>query len=143
MEKKYIIGYTTGVFDLFHVGHLNILRESKKYCDYLIVGVTTDEITKTMKGKHPVIPFEERIQIVENIKCVDLVKAKDKLSTSIAWKKNKFNLMFKGDDWKNTLKGQQLENELNPLGIEVIYLPYTKHTSSTILKVVLAKLLNK
>jgi len=140
MKKKSIIGYTTGVFDLFHVGHLNILKNAKKHCDYLIVGVTTDDITKTMKGKCPVIPFEERIQIVENIKFVDLAVAKDNLSNVAAFEKNKFNLMIKGDDWRNTPKGQVLENELNAFGIKVIYLPYTKHISSTLLKEVIMKL---
>lgn len=140
MKTNKIIGYTTGVFDLFHIGHLNILRSSKKYCDYLIVGVTTDEITKIMKGKYPVIPFEERKQIVESIKFVDLVVAKDSLSNIIAWEKNNFNVMIKGDDWKDTIKGQQLEKELDRISVNIIYLPYTKKTSSTFLKEVLAKL---
>jgi len=140
MNKKTIIGYTTGVFDLFHIGHLNIFINAKKYCDYLIVGVTTDEITKTVKNKYPVIPFEERIQIVRSIKFVDEAVAKDNLSFEYAWEKYKFNLMIKGDDWKDTSKGDKLEEELYKYNVKVIYLPYTKHTSSTLLKSILEKL---
>lgn len=134
MNKKYKIGYTTGVFDLFHVGHLNILRNAKALCEYLIVGVTTDEITMTMKQKMPVVPFAERLSIVENIKFVDQAVAKISLDNTEAWKQLHFDVMFKGDDWKGTDKGKKLEEDFAKYGVEIYYFPYTAHTSSTILK---------
>ncbi|MCY4778539.1 adenylyltransferase/cytidyltransferase family protein [Sphingobacterium sp. UT-1RO-CII-1] len=136
-----IIGYTTGVFDLFHMGHLNILRKAKEHCDYLIVGVTTDEIAFEMKRKAPVIPFEERLSIVANIKCVDQVVAKEEIDNVIAWKNLRFNVFFKGDDWKGTEKGNALEKSFNSLGVKVVYFPYTEGTSSTHLQEVLKKML--
>lgn len=135
-----IIGYTTGVFDLFHLGHLNILQKAKEHCDYLIVGVTTDEITTAMKGQLPVIPFEERMLIVENIKCVDRAVAKVEIDNLEAWKELQFNVFFKGDDWKGTEKGIRLENYFKKLGVKVVYFPYTEGTSSTYLKKVLKKI---
>lgn len=135
-----IIGYTTGVFDLFHLGHLNILQKAKEHCDYLIVGVTTDEITIEMKGQLPVIPFEERMLIVENIKCVDQAVAKVEIDNLEAWKQLQFNVFFKGDDWKGTEKGIRLEEYFKKLGVEVVYFPYTEGTSSTYLKTVLKKI---
>lgn len=140
MNKKLIIGYTSGVFDLFHIGHLNIIQNAKSICDYLIVGVTTDEITLLMKGKLPVIPFEERLQIVESIKYVDKAVAKKSTSNSDAWNELKFDIMIKGDDWKGTPKGNALENELKKLGVIVKYFPYTVETSSTILRDAIEKL---
>lgn len=136
---KIKIGYTTGVFDLFHIGHLNILKNAKKHCDYLVVGVTTDEVTKIMKGKNPVIPFEERIKIIENLKFVDKAVAKTTTDNLDAWKKLNFNIYFKGDDWKGTEKGKKLEKEFEPVGVKILYFPYTKGTSSTYLKNVLQK----
>lgn len=137
MKKKAIIGYTTGVFDLFHIGHLNILKNAKSLCDYLIVGVTTDEITLKMKGRLPIITFEERIQIVESIKFVDKAVPKTSTNTVEAWNQFTFDIMIKGDDWKNTKKGNDLEKELAKLGISVHYLPYTIETSSTIIRAAL------
>lgn len=142
-KEKKIIGYTTGVFDLFHIGHLNILKRAKENCDFLIVGVATDEITKDMKGMFPVVPFEERIKIVESIKYVDMVMPKDSLDNMIAWKRQKFDIYFKGDDWKNTEKGNQLESAFKEVGVEIFYFPYTKGTSSTHLKRVLRQLISK
>lgn len=140
-KKPRVIGYTTGVFDLFHIGHLNILKQAKEHCDYLIVGVTTDEITNRMKGKFPIIPFEERIKIVENIKCVDLVIAKESLDNLDVWNQLRFNVFFKGDDWKGTEKGVLIEKKFANVGVSVKYFPYTKGTSSTHLKKVLNKVL--
>ena len=100
--KKYKIGYTTGVFDLFHIGHLNILKRAKEQCDYLIVGVSTDELVKLYKNKTPVIPFNERVAIVEAIKYVDKVVTQTSMDKLVAWNELHFDAMFHGDDWKNS-----------------------------------------
>jgi glycerol-3-phosphate cytidylyltransferase len=140
MKKKPIIGYTTGVFDLFHIGHLNILRNAKSLCDYLIVGVTTDEVSLLMKGKLPVIPFEERFGIIESVKYVDKVVAKTSTNNIKAWQILKFDIMIKGDDWKGTKKGLELEQELATVGVLVKYLPYTQETSSSILRIAISNI---
>lgn len=133
------IGYTTGVFDLFHIGHLNLLRKAKSQCDYLIVGVSTDELV-SYKGKRSVIPFEERKEIVSAIKYVDEVVTQLEMDKLGAWKKYHFNVMFVGDDWKGTEKWNKIEKELKEVGAEVIYFPYTKGTSSTLINETLIKL---
>lgn len=140
MDKKYKIGYTTGVFDMFHVGHLNILKRAKEQCDYLIVGVSTDEVVETYKHKTPVIPFEERKAIVEAIKYVDKVVPQTTMDKYVAWEKEHFNAIFHGDDWKNSAMYNEMEKKLESVGVEFVYFPYTKGTSSTILK---EKLLNR
>lgn len=129
-----IIGYTTGVYDMFHIGHLNILRRAKEQCDYLIVGVSTDELVQHEKNKTPIISFEERCSIVEAIRYVDEVVPqfdKDKLG---AWEKYKFNKMFVGSDWKGTEAWNRFEEQFRPLGVEIIYLDHTDGISSTILR---------
>lgn len=134
------IGYTTGVFDMFHIGHLNILKRAKEQCDYLIVGVSTDELVQNYKNKTPIIPFEERKAIVEAIKYVDRVvpqKNRDKYS---AYEEYKFNVMFVGDDWKGKPLFEEVEKKFKEVGVEVVYFPYTKGTSSTILKEKLEKI---
>lgn len=139
MDRK-IVGYTTGVFDLFHIGHLNILKRAKENCDYLIVGVSTDELVEKYKNKRPVISYEERKAIVEAIKYVDEVVPqinRDKLS---AWEKYKFDRMFVGDDWKGSPLFNELESEFAKRDVEIVYFPYTKGTSSTYLKQVLDNL---
>lgn len=139
MEKKYKVGYTTGVFDMFHIGHLNILKKAKEQCDYLIVGISTDELVQKAKNKIPIIPFEERMEIVKSIKYVDMVVPqydKDKLK---AYMRYKFDVMFVGDDWKGSEIFSKCEKELSKYGSKVIYFPYTQGTSSTILR---EKLLN-
>ena len=98
MEKKYKIGYTTGVFDMFHIGHLNILRRAKEQCEYLIVGVTTDEVVQTYKHKTPVIPYEQRVAIVEAIRYVDAVVPQTSMDKMEAYEKLKFNAIFHGSD---------------------------------------------
>lgn len=131
-KKKYKIGYTTGVYDLFHLGHLNLLRKAKSQCDYLIVGVTVDELV-SYKHKKAVIPFEERIKIVEAIRYVDKAvpqKSMDKLS---AHDQYGFDALFVGDDWKNTDQWNQFEKQFADRGVNIIYFPYTKGTSSTII----------
>ena len=130
------IGYTTGVFDLFHIGHLNLLKNAKGLCDKLIVGVTTDELV-SYKNKKAVIPFEERIEIVRNIQFVDAVIPQDSMDKLEMWHKIKFDVMFVGDDWYNTDKWKDLEDKLKALGVKIIYFPYTKGTSSTLINSVL------
>jgi glycerol-3-phosphate cytidylyltransferase len=134
---KYNTGYTTGVFDLFHIGHLNILKNAKSQCNHLIVGVTTDELAEARKGKKPIIPFEERIEIVNSIQFVDSVVAQENMDKLMAWKVNKFNAMFVGSDWKGTDKWNKLEEEFKRVGVDINYFPYTKSTSSTLIREVL------
>lgn len=134
-----IVGYTTGVYDLFHIGHLNLLKNAKEHCDYLIVGVTTDELV-SYKNTKSVIPFEERIKIVEGLKYVDKVVAQSSMDKMAAWKKLKFDRMFVGDDWKGSEKWNKFEEEFAKVNVEIVYFPYTKGTSSTHLKKVLNKL---
>lgn len=134
MSKKYKIGYTTGVFDMFHIGHLNILKQAKEQCEYLIVGVSTDELVQQSKNKTPIIPYDERVEILKAIKYVDLVVPqynKDKIAAHDIYK---FDVMFVGDDWKGSELFNKCENELNKRGSCVVYFPYTKGTSSTILR---------
>lgn len=132
-----IIGYTTGVFDLFHIGHLNILKNAKAMCDKLIVGVTTDELLLSYKNKKSVIPFEERCEIIRNIKYVDAVIAQETMDKLDVWKKVKFDIMFVGDDWHNTDKWGKIENELSENDVRIVYFPYTKGTSSTLINEIL------
>jgi glycerol-3-phosphate cytidylyltransferase len=134
------IGYTTGVFDLFHIGHLNILSNAKKYCDYLIVGVTTDEEVMRIKNRMPIIPFKERLKIVEAIKFVDKAVPENNEDKIMAWKEYQFNIIFKGDDWKGTSKWLKYEEEFSKLNVQVKYFPYTEGTSSTTLRDVLSKI---
>ena len=126
------IGYTTGVFDLFHIGHLNILKRARLECDYLIVGITTDELAMSIKGEKPFIPFEERMEIVESIKFVDEVVPQTSYNKIEAWNKLKFDRMFVGDDWKGTKEWIQIEKDFGKYNVEIIYFSYTTHTSSTI-----------
>lgn len=130
MTKK-IIGYTTGVFDLFHIGHLNILKKAKLNCDYLIVGITTDELSELSKGKRPIIPFEERMEIISAIKYVDKVVPQFNYNKVEAWNNLKFDIMIVGDDWKGSDTWNALEKEFKKLGVKIIYFPYTKTISST------------
>ena len=128
------IGYAAGAFDLFHVGHLNILRHAKENCDLLIAGVVSDEVLKQVKGIEAVIPTAERVEIVRSVRYVDRVHVEtvpDKLDT---WREVGFTHFFKGDDWRDTPKGRRLEREFAEVGVEVVYFPYTVHTSSTALR---------
>ena len=134
-----IVGYTTGVFDLFHIGHLNILRRAKGKCDKLIVGVTTDELLNVYKNKTPIIPFEERIKIVESIKYVDEAVPQEDMDKLSHWEKLKFDVVFVGDDWQNTDKWNKIEEDFNKIGVNVIYFPYTEGTSSTLINDILVQ----
>ena len=131
------IGYTSGVYDMFHIGHLNVIKNAKEKCDYLIVGVSTDEVVKQNKNKTPIIPFLERFEIVKAIKYVDKVIPQErydvegKIQTVL---ENKINVMFVGSDWKNTEKWNNIEKELKKIGCDVVYLPHTDGVSSTLLR---------
>lgn len=140
MEKKYKVGYTTGVFDLFHIGHLNILKKSKELCDYLIVGVSTDELVQEYKNKTPMIPFSERVAIVEAIKYVDKVVPQTSMDKFKAWEELHFDVMFHGNDWKNSSLYNEIEEKFHSVGVAIEYFEYTKNTSSTKLQTAIAKL---
>jgi len=133
-----VIGYAPGAYDLFHIGHLNILKHAAENCDHLIAGVVSDEMLLLTKGRAPVIPLAERMEIVRNLRFVDDVHAEvvpDKIDT---WRQVGFDVIFKGDDWRGTPKGDRLERDFAEVGVEVRYFPYTMHTSSTILRKALA-----
>lgn len=131
--KKYKIGYTTGVFDMFHIGHLNILRKAKEQCDYLIVGVSTDEVVENYKHKKPIIPFADRVTIVEAIKYVDKVVPQTSMDKLEAWKELRFDALFHGTDWQNSDMYNKIEKELNSVGCDVVFIPHTDGISSTLL----------
>lgn len=134
------IGYAAGGFDLFHVGHLNVLRHAREQCDELVAGVVSDEMLREVKGVEPVIPTLERVEIVRAIRWVDRVHVEtvpDKLET---WREVGFTHFFKGDDWRGTEQGRQLEHAFAAVGVEVVYFPYTAHTSSTALRRALDRL---
>jgi glycerol-3-phosphate cytidylyltransferase len=134
MLKPYKKGYTTGVFDVFHVGHLNILKHAKEKCEYLVVGISTDELVRACKSKTPVIPFEERMEIVASIKYVDEVVPQRDKNKYEAWKRHRFDVMFVGDDWKGSKIFKDTEEKFRPHGVEIVYFPYTKGVSSTLLQ---------
>jgi len=138
--KKYAIGYTTGVFDLFHIGHLNILKQAKEQCETLIVGVSTDELV-AYKGTKAIIPFEERLEIVRAIRYVDQVVPQESMNKLLAWEQLGFNVMFVGSDWKGTTKWNLIEKQFEEKGVEIVYFPYTEHISSTKLRKVLDNIL--
>lgn len=132
------IGYAAGAFDLFHVGHLNLLRHAKQHCDVLVAGVVSDEMLREVKGIEPVIPTSERADIVRNLRFVDRVHVETTPFKLDAWQDVRFTHFFKGDDWRGTPKGILLEQQFAEVGVEVHYLPYTVHTSSTALRRALA-----
>lgn len=134
------IGYVPGVFDLFHIGHLNILKRARAQCDHLIAGVVIDSAVEKMKGYRPIVPFEERLEIVRAINCVDAAVTDTSRDKRVVWQEHRFDIIFKGDDWRDTDKGRLLETEMAEVGATVVYLPYTQHTSSTMLRDVLTRL---
>lgn len=141
--KHYNIGYTTGVFDLFHIGHLNILRQAREHCDYLIVGVTSDELCHTCKHKYPVISLSERMDIVRAIRFVDKVVVQNDMDKLKAVKEYGADAVFVGSDWQNTPQWVEYERQFALVGCSVIYLPHTEGTSSTLIKSVIEKLNNE
>lgn len=142
-NHKPIIGYTTGVYDMFHIGHLNVIKNAKAQCDYLIVGVSTDELVQVEKHKTPVIPFAERKEIVSAIKYVDKVVPQVDKNKLAAWRKYHFNKMFVGSDWQGTPTWKKFEEEFKPYGVEIVYLPHTDGISSTELTNLIKNLLPK
>lgn len=129
-----IVGYTQGTFDMFHIGHLNLIRNAKTMCDFLIVGVNTDELIKSYKNKNAVVPLNERVEILKSIRYVDKVVICDSLDKVIAYKKYGFTRIFIGDDWRGSSRWNETEKQMGEIGVEVIFLPYTKDTSSTLLR---------
>ena len=135
-----VVGYAPGAYDLFHIGHLNILKHAAEQCDHLVAGVVSDEMLLLTKGRLPIVPLAERMEIVRNLRFVDQVHAEvvpDKIDT---WRDVRFDVIFKGDDWRGTAKGDKLEHDFAAVGVQVHYFPYTMHTSSTILRKALATL---
>lgn len=135
-----VIGYTTGVFDMFHIGHLNILKRAKEQCDFLVVGVSTDDLVREYKHKTPIIPFEERFEIVKAIRYVDNVVPQTSMDKMAAWNKIHFNVMFHGSDWKGSEMYNKLIEEFRDVGVEIVFLPHTEGISSTGLADVLNKI---
>jgi len=133
------IGYTTGVFDLFHIGHLNLLRNAKCLCDRLVVGVTSDELV-SYKSKKSVIPFEERVEIVRSCKYVDVAIPQTELDKFNAWEKIRFDILFVGDDWFKQDRWITLEDKFKQNNVRIVYFPYTQGTSSTLINSTLLKL---
>lgn len=131
-DEKSVIGYTSGVYDLFHIGHLNLIKNAKGLCDKLIVGVTSDELV-AYKNKKAVIPHQERMEIVRNIIHVDSVVPQNDMDKFKMWQRLKFDIMFVGDDWFETEKWQELDEQFKAVGVKIVYFPYTKGTSSTLI----------
>jgi glycerol-3-phosphate cytidylyltransferase len=128
------IGYVPGAFDLFHIGHLNILRQAKENCDYLIAGVVADDVLIRHKDVTPVVLLLERLEIVRNVRYVNMAHAAMTNDKIEIWKELRFNVLFKGDDWRGTEKGNKLERDFAGVGVDVIYFPYTQATSSSALR---------
>ncbi len=133
--KKYKIGYTQGVYDMFHIGHLNLLKHAKEYCDFLVVGINDDQLVQMYKNKKPIINQEERKEIVYNIKGVDecvIVSTLDKVEI---WNQLHFDAIFIGNDWKESARWKKTEMDLKQLGVDVVFLPHTDGISSTLLRI--------
>lgn len=133
MEEK-VIGFTAGTFDMFHIGHLNLLKNARSRCDYLIVGVNSDRLVEEYKHKKAVVPLEERMEIIRSIRYVDEVMRIDSLDKVLSWKQKHYNLLFIGDDWKGNSRWERTEEEMARYGVKVVYLPHTEGTNSTLLR---------
>ncbi|MDV6013345.1 adenylyltransferase/cytidyltransferase family protein [Haloechinothrix sp. LS1_15] len=129
-----VIGYAPGAYDMFHIGHLNLLRHASAHCDRLVAGVVTDEAVELAKGRRPVVPLAERIEIVRSVRYVDDAVADPHVDKFASWQRYGFDVLFKGDDWRGTTEGDRLEIVLEQVGARVVYFPYTVHTSSTALR---------
>lgn len=138
-NRKMIIGYTSGVYDLFHIGHLNLLKNAKSLCDKLIVGVSTDELV-SYKNKKAVIPHNERMEILRSIKYVDTVVPQNDMDKFKMWERLKFDIMFVGDDWFQSEKWKEFDKKFKEVGVKIIYFPYTQGTSSTLINETLKKI---
>ena len=132
MEK--VIGYTQGTFDMFHIGHLNLIKNAKRHCDYLVVGVNSDDLVESYKNKRPIIPLDERVESMRAIKYVDEVIVTNTLDKKEIWEKVRFNEIYIGDDWKGNERWEKTGKEMEQLGAKLVFLPYTKDTSSTMLR---------
>ena len=132
--KKYKVGYTQGTFDMFHIGHLNLLRQAKELCELLIVGVNSDELVQKYKNKIPVVNEDDRIEIVKNIRCVDDAILCNTLNKTEIWEIVRFDAIFIGSDWKGNPRWLQTEKDLKPYGAEVVYLQHTEGISSSFLR---------
>ena len=132
------IGYVPGAWDMFHIGHLNILRRARELCDILVVGVVTDEELFRAKSKSPIVPLDERREVVAALDLVDRVVTDYSTDKLDAWQRVGFDVLFKGDDWRGTPKGDRLEQQMSSVGVKVCYFPYTAHTSSTHLRAMLS-----
>ena len=138
MEEK-VIGFTAGTFDMFHIGHLNLLKNARSRCDYLIVGVNSDRLVEEYKHKKAVVPLEERMEIIRSIRYVDEVMKIDSLDKVLSWRQKHYNLLFIGDDWKGNSRWERTEKEMAQYGVRVVYLPHTEGTNSTLLREKLAE----
>ena len=134
-----VVGYAPGVYDMFHIGHLNILLRAREQCDRLVVGVVTDEALQQAKGKLPVIPLDERVEVIRHLAMVDDVVVDFSPRKIEVWERVRFDVLFKGDDWRGTPKGDKLEADMASVGVRVLYFPYTVHTSSTLLRSLLTQ----
>jgi glycerol-3-phosphate cytidylyltransferase len=135
-----VVGYVPGAWDMFHVGHLNILLRARERCDRLVVGVVTDQALTVAKGRLPIVPLAERVELVAQLDLVDEVVTDFSSNKLLVWERLHFDVLFKGDDWRGTAKGDRLEADMASVGVEVCYFPYTMHTSSSQLRAMLAEL---
>jgi glycerol-3-phosphate cytidylyltransferase len=133
------IGYAPGVYDLFHIGHLNMLRNARAFCDVLIAGVVSDEVAERNKGLRPIVPLDERLDIVAAIRFVDEAVVEDVPHKLEMWERVRFDVIIKGSDWQGTDRGDKLESDFAAVGVDVAYVPYTERTSSTMLRRVLER----
>lgn len=133
-----LVGYVPGAWDMFHIGHLNILLRAREQCDRLIAGVVTDEALYAAKRKYPIVPLDERMDVVRQLTVVDDVVTDFSSNKLEVWERIRFDVLFKGDDWRGTAKGLKLEADMATVGVQVCYFPYTAHTSSTLLRSILA-----
>jgi len=134
-----VVGYVPGAWDMFHIGHLNILLRAREQCDRLIVGVVTDEALAVAKGRLPVVSLAERVEVVGHLDLVDEVVTDFSSNKLEVWERVRFDVLFKGDDWRGTAKGDKLEADMASVGVAVCYFPYTAHTSSTLLRAMLGE----
>ena len=138
-DGRLVTGYVPGAWDMFHVGHLNILLRAREKCDRLVVGVVTDEALYRAKSKYPIVPLDERLEVVRSLDLVDEVTTDFSSDKREVFSRVHFDVLFKGDDWRGTPKGDRLEADMSSVGVRVCYFPYTAHTSSTLLRSILAE----
>ncbi len=129
-----LIGFTAGTFDMFHIGHLNLLKNARSRCDYLIVGVNTDQLVQEYKGKQVIVPLSERMEIIRSLRCVDEVMCINTLDKKVSWNQKHYDLLFIGDDWKGNPRWENTKKEMERYGVQTIFLPHTKGTNSTLLR---------